>query len=85
MPWIRGTPGLSDSVIMEPQSLLCHSCDVVLIVEVLILCVEVDQCVVQWLIEQLEILQTSVDIAVFPEPILSSADLVQHVLDCVAA
>ena len=31
---------------------------------------------VQWLIEQLQILRTSIDIAVFPEPILSSAEVV---------
>ena len=36
-------------------------------------------------IEQLKILQTSLDFTVFPEPILSSADVVQHILDFVVA
>ena len=40
-------------------------------VEGLLLFVEVVQFQVQWLIEQLEILQTSLDIAVFPETTLS--------------
>ena len=40
---------------------------VVLLVEVLRLLVEVVQCLVRWLIEQLEILQTSLDIAVLYE------------------
>ena len=47
--------------------------------------VEVDQFLVQQPIEQFEILQTFRDIAVFPEPILSSADVVQHILDFAAA
>ena len=47
------------------------------------LCVEVDQCVVQQPIEQFEILETFLEIAVFPEPILSNADVVQHILDFV--
>ena len=42
-------------------------CDVVLLVEVLPVFVEVDQFLVQRLIEQLGILQTSLDIAVLPE------------------
>ena len=81
MSWIRGNPGLSDSLITDYQMLLCHFGDVVLLVEVLLLFVEVDQFLVQRLIEQLEILQTSLDIAVFPKPILSSADAVQRILD----
>ena len=83
MSWIRGIPGLSDSSMME-QLLLCHHCGVVLIVEFMLLDVEVDQFLVQRLIEQLEILQT-LDIAVFPAPILSSADVVQRILDSVVA
>ena len=59
----------------------CHYSDVV---EVLLLFVEVVQFLVQWLIEQLEILQTSLNIAVFPEPILSTA-VVQRILDFVVA
>ena len=47
--------------------------DVALLVEILLLIVEFDQSLVQRLIEQLEILRASPDIAVFPEPILSSA------------
>ena len=47
--------------------------------------VEVDQFLVQRLIEQLQILQTSLGIAVFPKPILSSADVVQHLLGFVVA
>ena len=47
--------------------------DVPLLVEILLLIVEFDQFLVQRLIEQLEILRASPDIAVFPEPILSSA------------
>ena len=60
------------SWIIEHQILLCHYFDVVLLVEVMVLCVEFDQLLVQPLVEQLEILQTSLDIAVFLEPILSS-------------
>ena len=40
------------------------------------LVVEVDQFLVQWLIEQHEILQASLDIGMFPEPMLSSAEVV---------
>ena len=65
--------------------MLCHYCDVVLLGEVLLLFVEVYQFLVQRLIEQFEILQTSLDIVVFPEPILSSADVVQRILDSVVA
>ena len=39
-------------------------CDVVLLVEVLLLSVEVDPCLVQRLIEQLEILLSSLDVGV---------------------
>ena len=64
----RGIPGLSESLILiEHQIVLCHCSDVVLLVEVLLLIVEVEQFLVQRLIEQLEILQTSLDGAVFPE------------------
>ena len=65
MSWIRGTPRLSYSFITEHQFSLCHYCDVVLLVEVLLVFVEVDQFLVQRLIEQLEILRTSLDIVVF--------------------
>ena len=71
MFWIHGIPSLSDSLILEHQILLCHDFDVVLLVEGLLLFVEAVQFQVQRLIEQLEILQTSLDIAVFPEPTLS--------------
>ena len=65
--------------------LLCHYCDVVLLVEILLLSVEIDQFLVQRLIQQLEILQTSLDMAMLPEPILSGADVVQRILDVVFA
>ena len=45
----------------------------------LLLFVEVDQFRVQRLIERFQILQTALDIAGFPEPIRSSADVVQRV------
>ena len=53
----------------------------VLVVEVLVLFVEVFQFLVQWLNERLEIFQTILDIVVSHEPILSSVDVVQRVLD----
>ena len=65
----------------ESVILLFHYFDVVPFVRVLLLFVEVDQFLVQQPIEQFDILQTFFDIAVFPEPILSSADVVQHILD----
>ena len=40
---------------------------------------------VQQSIELIEILEAFLDIAVFPEPILSSADVVQHMLDVIVA
>ena len=73
--WIRGSLDVSDSLIIEHQMLLCSYCVVVLL-EVLLIFVEVVQFLVQWLIEQLEILQASLGIDVFPEPILASADVV---------
>ena len=85
MSWIRGIPSLSDSLLIETQSVPCHFCDVVLLVVVLLLFVKVEQFLVQRLIAQLEILQTSIDMFVFPEPVLSSADVVQHILDFVVA
>ena len=65
MSWIRGIPGLSDSLIMEHQMLLSHYYDVVLLVEVQLFCVEVDQFPVQRLIEQLEVLRIFFEFAVF--------------------
>ena len=59
--------------------------DVVLLMGVLLLFVEVGQFQVQRLMEQLEILQTYLDIAVFPEPILPSAGAVQRIIDFVVA
>ena len=47
--------------------------------------VEVVQFLVHWLNEQLEILQTFLEIGVSPEPILSSANVVQRILDFVVA
>ena len=70
---------------MEPHILLCHYCDVVLLARVISLIVEVDQFQFQQPIEQLEILQTCLDIAVFLEAILSGADVVQHIHDFVVA
>ena len=49
--------------------------------EVLLLFVEVFQFLFQWLNERLEILQTILDVVVSHEPILSSVDVVQRVLD----
>ena len=80
MSCIHGIQDFSDS-----ENLLLCRCDLVLLVEVLLLSVEVDQFLVQLLIELLEILQASLDVAVFPEPILSSADVVQRMLDFVVA
>ena len=80
MSWIYGTPGLSESFIIEPQMFLFRHFNVVLLERVRLLFVEVDQP-----IEQFEILQTFLDVAVLPEPVLSSVDVVQHVLDFVVA
>ena len=52
--------------------------DFVLFVGVLPSFIGVEQFLVQWPIRQFEILHTIIDIAVFPAPILSSADVVQH-------
>ena len=52
---------------------------------VLLLFLDVDQFLVQRLTDQFWILQTSLDIVVFPEPILSSADDVQRILGLVVA
>ena len=65
--------------------MLCHCCAVVLLVEVHHLFVQVDQHLVVEQIGQFEILRTSLEIAVFSEPILSCSDVVQRTLDCVAA
>ena len=65
--------------------MLCHCCVVVLLVEIHHLFVQVDQLLVLQPFGQFEILRTSLEIAVFSEPILSCADIVQHTLDCVAA
>ena len=67
------TPSLSDFSIIGHQILFCHYLDVTLLVEVLPLFGEVDQFLVQQPIEQFEVLQTSLDIAVIP-----SAGVVQH-------
>ena len=86
MSWIRGIPCVSGFLKTEPSISLGHCCDVVLLVEDLLLFVEVVQFpVVQRLIEQLEILQASLVIAVFPEPMLSGADVAQHIIDFVVA
>ena len=76
---------MSDSLILEHQFLLCHNFDVVLLGEVLLLFVGVIQFLVQQPIEQFEIIQESLDIAVFPEPVLSKAHVVQHILGSVLA
>ena len=85
MSWVHGVSGLSESLTMEHLFSLFHYRDVVLPVQDLLFFVEVDQFLVHRLIEQLEILVTSLDIVVFPEPILSSAGVVQRVLDSVVA
>ena len=70
------------------QKILCYLLislkisSLILLVEILSPFVEVDQFLVSQLIEQLQILQVSLHIAVFPESILSSADARQRVLDC---
>ena len=56
-----------------------------LLVEINHLFVQVDQLLVLQPIGQFEILRTSLEIAVFSEPILTCAHVVQHTLDCVAA
>ena len=76
---------MSDSRAKEPQHVLCHCCVVVLLVEINHLFVQVDQLLVLQPIGQFEILRTSLEIALFCEPILSCADVVQHTLHCVAA
>ena len=70
---------------IQYQISLCHHCDASLLAEVRLLSVEVDQVLVLRLIQQVEILHSSLDIAVFPEPILSSANVVQRILDSVVA
>ena len=75
---------MSDSFKTGHQFLLSDDFDVMLLVEVLLLFVEVVQFLVQRLIG-LEIVQTPLDLALFPEPILSSAHVVQHLLDIVVA
>ena len=62
---------------MEPHILLFHYSEAVLLARVLPLFDEVEQFLVQPLIEQLEI--------AFPEPILSSADVVQRIIDFIYA
>ena len=52
---------------IKHQILLWHSFAIVLLVHVLLLFVKVVQLLVQWLNEQLEILQTFLDIAASPE------------------
>ena len=81
MSWIRLTTVFSDSLIKGPRFVLCHYCGVVLLVRVLLFFVEVDQLLVQRLIGQFDILQTSLDTVVFPVTILSSADVVQRIRD----
>ena len=76
---------MSDSSIIEHQMLLCHQCEVVLVEEVLLLFVEVDPCLVRQPVGHPEILQTSLEIAVLPQPILSSADEDQRILDFVVS
>ena len=83
--WTYEIPGLPDSSTIEPRILLFHYCDVVLLVKVPLLFVEVDQFLVQQPIEQVETLQTFLDIAAFPEPIQSSADAFQQIIDFVVA
>ena len=52
MSWIRGIQDVSDSF-RNLQNLLCYLCDVVLLVEDLLLFVKVDQFLVQRLTQQL--------------------------------
>ena len=59
--------------------------DVVLLAGVLPLFAEVDHFLVQQLVEQFDMLQTSPEIALFPEPILSNAYVVQRILDVAVA
>ena len=73
------------SSIIEREILLFHDLGTFLLVRVFHLLVKVEKFLVQQPIQQFEILQTSLDIAVFLEPIFSSADVVQHILDFVVA
>ena len=66
--------------------MLCHHRDVVLLVLVLPRFVKVDQFLVQRLVEQLEIHQTSLGIAVcFLNESYQKTDVVQHILDVIVA
>ena len=80
-----GFQEVSDSFITEHQVLHQNDFAVSLLVEVLLLSVEVVQFLVPWLNEQLEMLQTFLVISVSPEPILSSAAVVQRIFDLVVA
>ena len=82
---IPSLPGFFFFFSKKSQILLCHSFDVVLLVEVPLLFVEVVQFLVQLLNEQLEILLTFLDIAVSPELILSNADVTQRIPDFIVA
>ena len=68
-----------------PGILFSHYFDVVLLVRVLPLFVELGEILVQQPIGQFEILPSFLDIAVSPEAILSSADVIKHILDLVVA
>ena len=82
MSWMRVTPGLSDSLTIRPQLLLCHHYDVVVLVRDLPLLVEVDQFLLQRLSEQFEIFFKHLSILLcFLNQSLSSADVVQRILD----
>ena len=57
------------------EFLLCPFFDVGHLEKVFRPCVEVDQFLVEQTIEQFELLHTTLDTGVFPEPTLSSVDL----------
>ena len=61
-------------IIVTSFTLLFHCFDVVLLVGVLPSSLKLMKFLVQQPIEQFQILQTSLDLAVFPEPNFSSAD-----------
>ena len=85
MSWIHKSPGLSDSRIIEHLFALCHCCEVVLLVEAPLLFFRNRSISGPAGDSAARILETSIDIAVFPEPILSSADVDQRSLHVVVA
>ena len=79
MSWIYGLQICPGPQKMEHHILLCHFCDVALLVEVRLLFVKVAHLLVQQPIEQFD--HQFLVVALFHEPILSSAGVVQSIID----